>query len=181
MSLGDLTREYLDVILPTVKNGWLTGNVGFGGHYDTSGKYVFDRFPPYAFAWPAQAGEIVDFIQQHAPSADVYICPYLMRTTDRTKGDAVWRQLVHTDVDNGQLDLVEVEALGGFAINSGTLGNGHVYIRLTHCVTPEQHEILCRGLAAHLGGDPAKISDNDLLRPPGTFNHKNGARFVGRP
>ena len=37
---------------------------------------------------------------------------------------------------------------------------------------PEQHEALCRGLAATLGGD-TKYSDNDLLRPPGTWNYKS--------
>jgi hypothetical protein len=38
-------------------------------------------------------------------------------------------------------------------------------------ITREQHEVLCRGLAAHLGGDH-KYSDNDVLRPPGTLNYK---------
>ena len=47
-----------------------------------------------------------------------------------------------------------------------------MYVLLAWPVTPDQHEALCRGLAATLGGD-AKYSDNDLLRPPGTWNYKS--------
>ena len=111
-------------------------------------------------------------IERCARLGDVYVCPYLMHGRKRAKGDAASRKLVHSDVDDGRLDLAVVRELGGFAIGSGTPGNGHVYVLLTHVVMPAQHELLRKGLAAYLGGDMAKISDNDLLRPPGTFNFK---------
>jgi hypothetical protein len=37
------------------------------------------------------------------------------------------------------------------------------------------HRALCEGLRDYLGGDN-KIRDNDLLRPPGTLNHKPAAK-----
>ena len=82
-----------------------------------------------------------------------------MRDGKRAKGNAAGHKLVHSDVDSGELDPYEVEQLGGFVIGSGTLSHGHVYIPLTYAVTEAQHELLCKGLAAHLGGDAAKVSD----------------------
>ena len=127
---------------------------------------------PYALRWPDRADAAIDKIQAEARRGDVYVCPYLMRDRKRAKGNAAGRRLVHSDVDGGRLDLDAVRELGGFAIGSGSPGNGHVYVVLSHTVMPAQHELLCKGLAAQVGGDEAKISDNDLLRPPGTFNHK---------
>lgn len=93
-----------------------------------------------------------------------------MKDASRTKGNAGQRVLIHADVD-GDLDEQKVAQLGGFVVPGGTPGHGHVYVPLSWPVTPAQHEALCRGLSAHLGGDH-KYADNDLLRPPGTFNYK---------
>jgi putative DNA primase/helicase len=174
-TLADMTAEFLDVITASVPTkGYLTGAVGYGGHFNPTGKYEFDRFEPFAFEWPDRAGEAVTHIQKHAPTADLYICPYLMKTPERKKGNAIWRQVVHSDCDQG-VDLDAVHELGGFAIWSGSTGHGHVYILLRHTLMPAQHEALCRGVTAHLGGDAGKVSDNDLLRPAGAYNHKSAA------
>jgi hypothetical protein len=172
--MSDAVRDYLDAIIPADAAGWLVGAVGYGGHLDEHGKYAFDKdkFVPYAYLWPDRADAVIAKIQAEALRGDVYVCPYLMRDRKRAKGNAAGRRLVHSDVDSGRLDLAAVRGLGGFAIGSGTPGHGHVYVPLSHVVMPAQHELLCKGLAAYLGGDMAKISDNDLLRPPGTFNYK---------
>lgn len=173
-TMADMTAEFLAAILPTQKDGWLTGAVGHGGHFNGSGKYEFDRFEPYEFEWPAQRDLAIAHIQKWAPTCDTYICPYLMETRDRIKGNAAWRQIVHCDCDKG-VDLDKVHQLGGFVIWSGTPGHGHVYILLSHVVMPPQHEALERGLVTYLDGDPGKISDNDLLRPSGSRNQKAAA------
>ena len=68
---------------------------------------------------------------------------------------------------------IKVRAIDGCVRRqSGAAGHGHVYVPLDYPVTPVQHDILERGLVKRLGGDPGKISENDVLRPPGTFNHK---------
>ena len=169
-----IIRAYFDAIIPADATGWLVGAVGYDGHLDEHGKYAFDKdkFKPYAFLWPDRADAAIAYIEAKAPLGDVYVCPYLMRDRKRAKGTAAGRRLVHSDFDGAALDLDAVRGLGGFAVGSGTPGHGHVYIPLTHVVMPAQHELLCKGLAAYLGGDMAKISDNDLLRPPGTFNYK---------
>jgi P4 family phage/plasmid primase-like protien len=150
--------------------GSLTVAIGHEPYISDTGKYSHKRWVEHAAPWPKRAEDAVAAVLRQAPNADVYCCPYLMRDRHRAKGNAASRVLVHADVD-GRLDLDVVRELGGFAVASGTPGHAHVYIPLSYAVTAAQHEMLCRGLAEHLGGD-AKYSDNDLLRPPGTLNHK---------
>lgn len=171
--LADMTREFLDRILPTVKSGFLIVAIGHGPHY-VDGRYTHTQWIERPVPWPTGREAAVELIQMHAPTCDTYICPYLQKTPDRKKGNAAWRALVHCDVD-GWLDMDLVRAIdGAFAIGSGSPDHGHVYVPLDYPVMPAQHEILERALVKHLGGDPGKISENDVLRPPGTFNHKNG-------
>jgi hypothetical protein len=153
--------------------GWLAVAIGHEPHVDDAGKYAHKRWEEHAAPWPKRVGDVVAAIARSAQSADVYCCPYLMRDRRRTKGNAASHALVHADID-GELDPDAVRALGGFAVTSGTPGHAHVYVPLSYAVTPTQHEVLCCGLAERLGGD-AKYSDNDLLRPPGTLNHKPAA------
>lgn len=168
----DAVHDYLNACLGDTQ-GRLHIAIGSGGHLTEAGKYAFDNFVGSHFAWPAEADQAVRAMLASAPDSDVYVCPYLMHADKRTPAAAVARDLVHADIDHGGLDLDKVRALDGcFAVASGTLGNGHVYVTLTQSVPANWHKLLCRGLADYLGGGDAKNSANDVLRPPGTFNHK---------
>jgi hypothetical protein len=162
-------RRYLDTVAGT-SEGFLCAAIGTEPHLSAAGKYKHDQWSEHAFAWPGEAEGAVTEITRAASLGDVYVCPYLMKDSRRAKGNAAQRVLIHADVDT-ELDEDAVSALGGFVVRSGTPGHGHVYVPLAWPVTPEQHEALCRGLAAHLSGD-AKYVDNDLLRPAGTLNYK---------
>ena len=59
---------------------------------------------------------------------------------------------IHADVDHGHLDLDKVREIGGYAVGSGTPGNGQVYVDLADAITVPQHSALCRALGAYLGG-----------------------------
>ena len=135
-------------------------------------KYKFKKFIQSHFAYPDEADHAAREILREATLYDVYVCPYLMWANKRAQGAAVNHILVHADVDNGRLDLDKVRTLGGFAIGSGTPGNGHVYVPLSASVTQPQHRQLCQALRKYFDAADAKISDNDLLRPPGTWNYK---------
>ena len=172
--MNDAIRDYFAAIIPVGATGWLHVALGTDPYLDEHGKYQYKRWAPRSFQWPEEGGDAIKWIKESAPLGDVFVCPYLMRDGKRAKGNAIGCQLVHSDVDTGELDPYEVEQLGGFVVASGTIGHGHVYIVLASEVTAAQHELLCRGLAARLGGD-SKISDNDLLRPPDTLNHKPAA------
>ena len=147
-------------------------SVGIEPHLNTAGKYTHKSLIPTVFEWPSEAEQFAREIQRESSTADVYLCPYLMHGGKRAKGAAVERRIVHCDYD-GDIDLGRVRELGGFAVASGTPGHAQVYISLTDPVTAAHHEILCKALGGYLGGDAdSKISDNDLMRPTGTWNHK---------
>ena len=101
----------------------------------------------------------------------MYVCPYLMWADKRTKGAAVEHRIIHSDYDD-ELDVTKVQAVHGFAVASGSPGHAHVYVPLSDVVTAPEHRMLCEGLRDYLGARDSKITDNDVLRPPGTFNHK---------
>lgn len=114
-----------------------------------------------------------------AEAGDVFACPYPQAPLGRRKGAARLRRHVHADID-GALDTARVRFVGGMAVASGSVDgegrpHGHVYLRLDRPVTAAAHEALCRGLARFVGGDFAdmsKVADHDVLRVPGTLNHK---------
>lgn len=110
--------------------------------------------------------------------ADVYACPY-RHDHGRRKGGASVRRHAHADID-GPVDLGRVRDLGALAVASGSTDDagrpfGHVYVRLAQPVTEPEHEALCRGLGAFVGGqraDRSKVGDADVLRPAGSVNWK---------
>ena len=175
MTAREPVADYLDACLGDTQ-GRLHIAVGYGGHFNGTGKYEFDKFVGSHFAWPGEADQAVRELLAAAPESDVYVCPYLMHADKRAPAAAVARDHVHADIDHGHLDPEKIRALHGYAVASGTPGNGHVYVALTEPVPANWHKMLCRALADHLGGGDAKISANDVLRPPGTFNHKPAAK-----
>ncbi len=168
--MSEDTRRYLETCFGDTE-GWLCVAVGREPYRDENGKYKHGKWDEVAFAWPAQADKALEYITKAAELGDLYNCPYLMKEPHRAKGNAGQRILTHSDVDT-VLGEEDAAALGGFIVWSGSPGHGHTYVPLAWPVTAVQHEALCRGLAAHLGGD-TKYVDNDLLRPPGTWNFKS--------
>lgn len=124
---------------------------------------------------------LANSIVESGGGADTFVCPYLHSISGRKKGRAKERKHAHADID-GPVDLDRVRELGAFAVLSGSMTDGkphaHVYVRLGRSVDADEHEMLCRALGAYAGGeyhDRSKVSDEDVLRPPGTVNHKRGA------
>lgn len=174
--------DYLNACRADGAAGYVHVGVGYGPHFNDEGKYVHDRFEPKAFAFPDEAEKAVELILRVSKTADVWISPNLFRhdwivedgkrKTGRHKGGAVSLVTVHADID-GQLDIEKIKSIdGALAVASGSPGHAHVYVRLSESITSGQHDVLSRGLGSYLGNADAKYSDNDLLRPPGTLNHK---------
>lgn len=171
------TRRYLEALYGN-DTGVIAMALGTGSSVGDNGSYTFGGFQQDWFHWPGQAEELTAEIARRAHHADVYVCVSLMKTSKRTPDNAVILRLLHADVDNGALQLDKVRALGGWAVASGTPGNGHVYVPLSQPVSPEQYTKLQRALKNYLGAD-SKIAANDLLRPAGTLNHKSAAFHPG--
>ena len=179
-------RLYLDTCCRDTR-GWLHVGLGYEPFVNAAGTYKHKRFLGGCVRWPDEADQTIALLLAESEEADVWVCPYLMaddwvrtkdgkRKTGRAKGQAVSRLTVHSDIDKEPFDSSKAEklaAMGGFAIASGSPGNAHVYVPLSASVSVDEHDALCVALGKYIGGaDPGKHSDNDLLRPPGTLNHK---------
>ncbi|WP_197416144.1 DNA-primase RepB domain-containing protein [Mycobacterium sp. GA-1199] len=153
--------------------GWLFVGIGIAPYRNARGKIRFAQWVEGCLAWPGEDRELLELLLKNSGAHDCYLCPYLMSEPRRKKHTSAAPALVHADVDRGRLNTSSVRNVpGAFAVSSGSPGNGHVYVRLTRPVPHHQHEQLCRGLMAHSGATDSKVSDNDMLRPPGTHNHK---------
>lgn len=174
--LSSLTG-YVETVLGDY-DGYVNIAYGRNPSVTETGKYRTDlaRHQEW-YRWPEEAEKAVEAML--VADSDVYVCPYVLRGQKRQKGTAVdaARKHVHADVDldgDQELDLAAVGGIpGAMAVGSGSPGNAHVYVMLAEPVTTERHTALCRALGEYLGTkDSSKVSDNDLLRPPGTKNYK---------
>ncbi|MBX7451932.1 AAA family ATPase [Mycolicibacterium sp. 3033] len=175
-ALDDLVA-YLDVVFGD-GIGYASVALGMTPRVTESGSYQTDLASnQQVFEWPFDAEKALEWMS--GADCDVFVCPYLLTGTKRTKGasEASSRLHVHADVDfkgDGALEVDAVKLIpGAIAVESGSPGNAHVYVLLTESVSLPNHERLCRALGARCGTkDTSKVSDNDLLRPPGTCNYK---------
>jgi hypothetical protein len=112
-----------------------------------------------------------------ADPVKVMISPSLYREPTKRTSDNIARiRFVHIDYDaNGEPmdpDLYnELRSLEPMLVWSGRPHNLHAYIRVRH-LNHERHRRLIYALRDKFGGDN-KVSPNDLLTLPGTFNIKD--------
>jgi hypothetical protein len=171
--ITDIT-EFLSALYGTTA-GTMFVFVGYGGHFTTNGAYKYKSHTETAFDVPGEMEHAVREIVQAPLLGDVYVSTGLHTGRIRKKNTTVSRDTIHTDVDGG-LDLDRVaEFDGAFVIGSGSDGHGHIYIPVAGNPTAAEFAVLERAAQRYFGGD-SKISDNDLLRPPGSVNHKGAAR-----
>ena len=171
--------QWLDGLIDPGTPGYLQVARGVGGYFTDSGRYEFKRRTgARSISQPHRAAVTRS---NGWPSTQRTTTSIALRTStttrQRAKGNAARIEVAHTDVDGGLDPYDEVIDRGnGIIVASGTDDHAQVFIPLADEVTTEQHEILCRGLVKRFDGDKGKISDNDLLRPAGTINHKGRAR-----
>jgi hypothetical protein len=172
IDLEDPRREaltYLDQIFGE-QSGHLRFAFGVGGHFDTSGKFTHKRWQERIGYWPDCREQFLDEALRRAETDDVYLCPYLGSTPKREQGSALPSHVLYADdatTNDARLMLVDS---GG-----GEDDSRHAYALTTEA--RESPDLMAgnRRLRAATGGD-AKVSDNDVLRLPGTINHKTGNR-----
>ena len=101
---------------------------------------------------------------------NVYFCSHLLkRATKRVKENAtnvitLWGDLDGAPLPNGNLTPT--------AVVESSPGHFHSYWRLTEQVSPELAEQLNKRIAVEIGADPSGFDLTQLLRVPGTANHK---------
>jgi hypothetical protein len=140
----------------------------FSGHR-TEGDELENTESRY-FMFPNQAEEAARYAaEESATGREAYFCAHLLRARRRVKENAeaiatLWCELDGAEVPNGQLKPT--------AVVESSPGRYHVYWRLTNAVSPEAAEQLNRRLARQVGADTSGFDLTQLLRVPGTVNHK---------
>jgi hypothetical protein len=142
-----------------------------------------------SFRWPEDYDKMIEWISEaiQKPWTEVFICPYPMKQrvimegdrkrSGRKAGASSSRWVIHADVDRPLTRTVSdrLRAWGFRVVASGTPGHVQVYARLSRSLTVAEHRGLAEALRAFVNGDD-KISDNDYLKLPGSWNHKNHPR-----
>lgn len=198
--LGQVSEVILDPARVDAARLWfaeLLGDLGTGGYVwlglrDGDGWHETGPFRPGAGAFARGVGgqlaglpadELLEVLARSAVAAsngsNVFACPYPQAPLGRRQGAARLRRHVHCDID-GPVDMGKANMLGAMVVASGSVADdgqphGHVYLRLDRLVTALEHKALCRGLATYVGGacaDLTKITDENMMRVPGTLNHK---------
>jgi hypothetical protein len=179
-------RVFIEACCPAPSAGKLFLPIGRGPHRTAAGKYEHRPFlGNVALNYPLDIDGKLDKLITESDTADVYMCPNLMYK-DRTPGSCIGCMVAHADWDGDPDDtdavLDKVRDINGFALASGTPGHIHAYVPLAKPVHSAEATRLCKAFQAYLpaGSDPGKHTVNDLLRPPGTYNHKSVAA-TGRP
>jgi hypothetical protein len=138
-----------------------------------------DKMTQRAFLWPTEKQELAEFLTKHASVewVEVFYCPLLRQTTNRSIGNATHHDLIWADADKGLAQNVrdKLESWGARIVATGSPGAFHVYLRLDQDLNADQHRNCEEALRAFLNADN-KIADNDFLKVPGSWNYKNHPR-----
>jgi len=143
----------------------------FTGLRDERGKIPRESIESEYFAYPQEAGAAAEWAHDKATEGrEVYFCAHLLSAKRRVKENAapvrtLWGDLDGAEVPNGQLSPT--------AVVESSPGRYHVYWRLSDPLPPEIAEQLNKRLAFVCGADTSGFDLSQLLRVPGTVNHKH--------
>ncbi len=146
------------------------GFVGaFSGRRADGGKNLDATRSAY-FPWPNERRRTLDWLQaEDARGREVYFCAHLLTAGRRVKASAAPLSALYVDGDGAKPGP---SAPAPTAVVESSPGREQYYWRLTRSVAPEVGEALNRRLALAMGGDRSGWDLTQLLRPPGTRNHK---------
>ncbi|CAA9444729.1 MAG: hypothetical protein AVDCRST_MAG28-585 [uncultured Rubrobacteraceae bacterium] len=129
------------------------------------------------FNYPSAAESAATWgLEKSREGREVYFCVHLLTKPKRIKENAsavrsLWGDLDGAEVPNGKLKPT--------AVVESSPGRFHCYWRLTDEIPPETAEDLSKRIAAVINADPSGFDLTQLLRVPGTKNHKyEGAPMV---
>jgi RepB DNA-primase from phage plasmid len=122
------------------------------------------------FDYPAKAESALSHALEESESGrEAYFCAHLLTARRRTKENAAPALALWGESDGAELPT---NGLAPTAVVESSPGRFHVYYRLTATIAPELAEKLNKRLALKIGADPSGFDLTQLLRVPGTANHK---------
>jgi hypothetical protein len=163
------------------REGYACVCLGHEGHYPQGGAYTFRRFEERFYRWPAERARVLKLLATAASRVDVFAGVLLRSSRSRKAGTALPGLVCWADVDGdwtpertAALDQLRAAGVTTWQVLSGS-GGRHVYLPLAEPDSPERIESWNRRLGVLLAAD-AGWSENKVLRPAGTLNHKARGR-----
>jgi hypothetical protein len=133
----------------------------------TQGKFT-ERF----FEYPENLGEAVTFLRSKMLTENVYFCPQLLKAKKRIKENVELASSIWADLDDCPPNLLKVAPT--ICLETSPARYQAIWT-LSHPVSGEEAEAVSRKIAyyhAEEGSDKSGWDLTQLLRIPGTFNHK---------
>ena len=143
----------------------------FSGVRPEPGSKGLQRAHTTYFDWPEEAERARAWIvrEAHSEGREAYHCAHLLTGRRRIKENAAPMRALYVDGDGagvpGHLPPPSV-------VIESSPGRAQFYWRLSSTVTPDVGEGLNRRLAYAMDADRSGWDLSQLLRPPGTINHK---------
>lgn len=123
------------------------------------------------FPYPGGLADAAAWVRRVSPTpAEVYLCGHLLTTRRRRKATAAPLTSLYVDLDHADLKSAAVPEPS--VVIESSPGRLQCYWALAEPVAPAVGEALNRRLAAALSADPSGWDLTQLLRVPGTRNHK---------
>jgi hypothetical protein len=125
------------------------------------------------FAWPADTVRAVaEVARQDAAGREAYHACHLLTHKRRIKENAAPVWTLWCEIDQATA-TIPPHLRPTAQVASGSPGHTHDYWRLTRAIPPRNAERLNQALARAVGADPSGYDLSQLLRPPGSHNHKH--------
>lgn len=151
----------------------------FAGAYGSTTGYMCiasrrpqGKFTEQFFAYPTELEGAITYLRSKAHTENVYFCPQLLKDRKRTKANVGLASSIWADLDDCHPDLLRVKP----SISMETSPNRYQAIwTLAQPVPGEEAESVARKVTyAHAGegSDKSGWDLTQLIRIPGTFNHK---------
>ena len=147
------------------------GIVGtFSGARVAAGAKILHSPRSAFFRYPEEATDALGWLRsEDARGRETYFCAHLLRAGRRMKANAAPLLALYVDGDGAKPGPGTPTPS---AVVESSPGREQYYWRLVRPVAPEVGEALNRRLALAMGGDRSGWDLTQLLRPPGTRNHK---------
>ncbi len=147
------------------------GIVGtFSGSRTTVGAKILNTPRSAYFRWPHEGEAALEWLRdEDRRHRETYFCAHLLTSGRRVKTNAASLSALYVDGDGAKPDLGTPSPT---AVVQSSPGREQYWWCLTRPVAPMVGEELNRRLALAMGGDRSGWDLTQLLRPPGTHNHK---------
>ena len=162
--MNEETARYVDAMYGGME-GYVYGAIS-GGTGD---------WKQFYFSWPAERGKLLEWSAAWTPHKNVYMAPSLFDKKRSTKDDWKCTNYLWAEFDgNYNADKFGPIPKPHIIVQSSGAGYMHCYWKIHTASDWEEVEDYNRRLARYLGADYSGFDCNQVLRPPGTHNHKEG-------